>query len=240
MLFTSSPAPVATLATEIFQTLATRQACGVAGCAVVRSVVALLPCGGADGCRRVAGRREVVPTPFGHTAVSVLRRITVTLSFLLPHFRRTPHSALVALAVRVANTHTHTQTERLTQTDIPDYPDTAIFGLWQAATSPTFSSSLLWPNLAGAVRTTMSSSSPSSPSPSPSLSSLSPFSLSLLSPRMVSWLGKGVGRGGEVGEGMCAGNVAKNVHLFSEVLLFVLTRVAVNCGKHGAKCLEYL
>lgn len=114
MLFTSSPAPVATLATEIFQTLATRQACGVAGCAVVRSVVALLPCGGADGCRRVAGRREVVPTPFGHTAVSVLRRITVTLSFLLPHFRRTPHSALVALAVRVANTHTHTDRETYT------------------------------------------------------------------------------------------------------------------------------
>lgn len=39
---------------------------------------------------------------------------------------------------------------------------------------------------------------------------------------------------------MRAGNVAKNVHLFSEVLLFVLTRVAVNCGKHEAKCLEYL
>lgn len=83
VLFTSSPAPVATFATEIFQTLATRQAwCGERWevcCAVVR-------CGGAVGWGLLA---EGWPLPFGHTAVSVLRRITVTLSFLLPHFRRT-------------------------------------------------------------------------------------------------------------------------------------------------------
>lgn len=74
----------------------------------------LLPCGGADGWW--SGKREVVPLPppllFGHRAVSVLRRITVTLSFLLPHFRRTPHSALVPLAVRVTKTHTHRENER--------------------------------------------------------------------------------------------------------------------------------
>lgn len=122
--------------------------------------------------------------------------------------------------------------ERETYTD--SYPDTAIFGLWQAATSPTLFFQFIVAQLGRGCQDNDVVLVPLSPSPSPS-----PFSLSLLSPRMVSWLGKGVGRGG-VGGGMCAGNVAKNVHLFSEVLLFVLTRVAVNCGKFEAKCLEYL
>lgn len=67
-----------------------------------------------------------------------------------------------------------------------------------------------------------------------------PRPLFVLTAVVVAQNGKLVRQTGPRVEGMRAGNVAKNVHLFSEVLLFVLTRVAVNCGKHEAKCLEYL
>lgn len=73
------------------------------------------------------------PLPFGHTAVSVLRRITVTLSFLLPHFRRT-HTHTHRLSPSLTGSPgTHTDTHIYTDS----YADRAIFGLWQAATSPT-------------------------------------------------------------------------------------------------------
>lgn len=122
--------------------------CAVLWCGVVGLLV--------EGCWLRGG-----PLPFGHTAVSVLRRITVTLSFLLPHFRRThthTDSALVSLAVRVTDTHTQTHTYTQTATQTEPY-----LAYGKLRPLRPFSFSLLWPNLAGAVRTTMSSPSPSPP-----------------------------------------------------------------------------
>lgn len=163
------------------------------------------------------------PLPFGHTAVSVLRRITVTLSFLLPHFRRT-HTHTHRLSPSLTGSPSYRHTHRHTHIHRQLRRQSHIWLMASCDLSDPFLSVYCgptWPGLSGQRCR-----------PRPRLR-LRPDC------RCRRWLGKRWSEGGSKG-GMRAGNVAKNVHLFSEVLLFVLTRVAVNCGKHEAKCLEYL